>query len=329
MKAQEIASLLDLDDLAPLLDGVRRILDDEISVANDALGQPGRRVVQGGGKRLRPILAIAAARAVGGEVDENVLRGGAALELVHVGSLVHDDIIDHAEVRRSVPTINSVEGPSHALLVGDFLLARAGYLASIISQDVATSLALAISELCVGQSLETASIGNPNRSIASYYDSINGKTAALLRAACRIGAQSGGGDARSVEALSEYGTNFGYAFQIVDDILDIVASTEELGKPSGHDILEGVFTLPVLLHLQGDDARRSQLVGATPEAVADYLVELRASSALDDAIAAAEDYAARARDSLTGLPPSAALDGLAQLPAWYVADSLRAYRPTV
>lgn len=326
MKVSDIASLLHLEELSTQLDGVGHILAQEIAVANDALGQPGQRVVNGGGKRLRPILAIAAAQAVGGPINDDVLRGGAALELVHVGSLVHDDIIDHAEVRRSVPTVNAVEGPSHALLVGDFLLARAGYLAAITSQEVATSLAVAISELCIGQSLETATVGDPYRSLESYYESINGKTAALIRAACRIGAQSGGADEAAVEALSEYGTNFGYAFQIIDDILDIVATSEELGKPSGHDMLEGVFTLPALLYFLEHEDLREKFAVELPTSVDDLLVDLRTSDALTTAIATAEDYADRAREALAVIAVNPTLEGLADLPAWYVEDQLRAFR---
>lgn len=329
MNVSQLAQTLGLTGLDADLVRVSELLRTEIALGNAELADPGRRVIDGGGKRLRPILVMAAATAVGGSVDDDVVRGATALELVHVGSLVHDDIIDHADTRRSVPTINSVEGPAHALLVGDFLLARAGYLASLISQDVATSLAIAISELCVGQSLETSSIGDPQRSIDSYLASINGKTASLIRAACRIGAQAARADASVVAALAEFGTNFGHAFQIVDDILDVVATSEALGKPAGHDTLEGVFNLPVLLHFAQEGGPQPGFDHRDADVVSSLLDDVRSSGALDSAIELAVDYAARAADAVSSLPSNATLDGLAGLPRWYVDDQLAPYRPVV
>jgi len=320
----DLTDQLHLPQLPERLVEVERLLADVARRGNPALREPSLRVIQGGGKRLRPVLTLAAAHAAGGDLHDGAIAAAASLELVHVGSLVHDDIIDHAELRRGVPTVNSVEGVPHALLVGDYLLALAGSLAASVNQAVAASLATAITELCIGQSLETASVGNASRSVDEYLASIDGKTAALVRASCRIGAQAVDAPAGTVEALAAFGTRFGLAFQIVDDVLDVVADTAELGKPAGHDLLEGVFTLPTIITLQEQPELKAALDGqvATPALVDEVLEAMRACDAIARARAMAEELAEDAAAELAGLPPSPQRDGLAALARWYVDAAL-------
>jgi len=326
MTPADLAVLLGLPDLGAGLAAVEEALDRAIIVERAEIETPARRVVLGGGKRLRPALAIACAAAATGGGDElgldpKVIAGAAAVELVQAGSLVHDDIMDGAGERRGVPTINAVEGPNQALLVGDFLLARAGQLAAGVSQQAAAFLAAAIADLCVGQSAEASTIYDPDRTIRAYEASIEGKTAALFRSACQIGAASAGAPDHAVAAVGEYGTAFGMAFQVIDDVLDIVSTAEALGKPVGNDIREGVYSLPVLLALDGPDgqALRSRLGSApTEEDVAHALTLVRSSAGIAAALDAARDHNDRAVAALAALPEGPVVTGLARLPDAYL-----------
>jgi geranylgeranyl pyrophosphate synthase len=324
MDVDDLAGLLSLPNLARDLESIEERLDASIQHGNPELVDPSLRVIHGGGKRLRPVLTLAAAVAGGGVIDDNVLQGAAALELVHVGSLVHDDIIDNAATRRGVTTINAKEGSEHAILVGDFLLSAAGRICAAISQEAAATLADAISSLCIGQSLETSTINDPSRSLDSYYRSIDGKTAALVRASCRLGAQAARVEATTTDALGEFGTAFGMAFQIVDDILDLTSTSAKLGKPAGNDLREGVYTLPLLLLFGRDETWRDSLPAAAQDegTLAALVEQTRESGVIDDAAQIAYDHVSRAEDALGALPSSEQREGLIKLPRWYVDQTL-------
>lgn len=335
MDPVELAALLGLPELPAGLEAVEVELDRAVVVTRDEIEQPARRVVLGGGKRLRPALALGCAAAATGRdgdavVDPDVVLGATAVELVQAGSLVHDDIMDEAGERRGVPTINAKEGPSQALLVGDFLLARAGQLAATVNQDVAGLLAAAIADLCIGQSAEVATLFDVDRSVSAYEDSIRGKTAALFRAACEIGAAAAEVPDGAVAALATYGTAFGMAFQVVDDVLDLVSTAEALGKPVGNDIREGVYSLPVLLALQGPDgAALGARLGHRPDEdeVAHALALVRGSDGVAAALERAREFNAEAVAALSELPPGPARDGLAALPDAYLDWVLDAKAP--
>lgn len=326
MNPADLEALLGLPDLGAGLTAVEESLGRAIVVDRDEIEAPARRVVLGGGKRLRPALALASAAAASGRAtgivdDPRVIAGATAVELVQAGSLVHDDIMDEADERRGVPTINAVEGPNQALLIGDFLLARAGQLAAGVSQEVAGFLATAIADLCIGQSAEVATTFDPDRTISAYESSIAGKTAALFRSACEIGAASAHADDEAVKAVGTYGTEFGMAFQIIDDVLDLVSTSEALGKPVGNDIREGVYSLPVLLALSGPDgsALRSRL-GSVPteDDVAHALTLVRSSPGVQASLDAAREHNDRAVDALSRLPDGPVVEGLGRLPGAYL-----------
>ena len=171
---------------------------------------------------------------------------GVACELVHLGSLYHDDVIDEADTRRSVETVNAKWGNLQAILAGDFLLARASEIAASLGVEVAGLLARTIGRLCEGEIEQLRHAFDVRRPETSYFSSIDGKTAFLYATAARIGGIVAGHDRDTIDVLTEWGRNYGIVFQIVDDILDIVDTTESLGKPAGHDMLDGVYTLPVL-----------------------------------------------------------------------------------
>lgn len=323
MDVTTLAGSLDLPGLVGELQRLEIALLDATSEANPSLVEPATRVVAGGGKRLRPILSMAAAAVAGGDVTELVIMAGVAVELVHVGSLVHDDIIDHAQTRRGVPTINAVEGVNVAILVGDFLLSRAGKESARISQQAALILADTIIELCVGQSLETARLGDVARTEEEMLAAISGKTAALLRASCALGAHAAGLPPEQVATLGEFGFNFGLAFQLLDDVLDLTSTPEKLGKPVGNDVREGNITLPVILALAdpecGPELAKLLANGPDEDAVQAALAVVRGSGAVEATAARAAEFGRRAIAALENLPDSAVTEGLRRLPGDYAA----------
>src|SRR5688500_17976200 len=196
------------------------------------LSEVAGHLVSAGGKRIRPALTAAAALAGGSTVSDDVVQGGISVELVHIGSLYHDDVMDEADSRRGVQSVNSRWGNLRAILAGDFLLAKASEIAASLGTEVAGLLAATIGVLCEGEVVELDDAYDVARTEASYLRAIEGKTASLLSTACRIGGIVGGLDRPDIERLTSFGLAYGMAFQIVDDVLDVVASDEQLGKPA-------------------------------------------------------------------------------------------------
>lgn len=280
-----------------------------VAAEDDFLTEVASHLINAGGKRVRPGFAMAAAAALdpsGAPAPIEVIRGGCAVELVHIGSLYHDDVMDDATTRRSVKSVNAEWGNLRAILAGDYLLGRASELAADLGTEVAGLLATTITQLCEGQILELESAYDPNRTVERYERSITGKTASLLATACRIGALVGEVPRPVVESLTEFGLAYGMAFQVVDDILDIVATDEQLGKPAGNDLIEGIYTLPVI-HALADDAVATDL---RPLLTRDITLDqrdrarelIRASSGVRTALDVAQGWADKAAGTLTDLP---------------------------
>ena len=194
-----------------------------------------------------------------------MVRGGVAVELVHLGSLYHDDVMDEAETRRGIEAVNHRWGNLTAILAGDFLLAKASELAASLGTEVAELLAATIGRLCEGQVRELQLIYDVTRNEEQYLQAISGKTAELYATSCRIGGIVGGAERDVINRLTEFGHAYGMAFQVVDDILDLVATDEELGKPSGNDIREGVYTLPVIRMIESGHPVKDLLGGPLDE----------------------------------------------------------------
>jgi heptaprenyl diphosphate synthase len=273
-------------------------------------------LIHAGGKRIRPGFAIAsAATAFTGDqaAAHDVIRGGAAVELVHLGSLYHDDVIDDATSRHFVASVNELWGNHRAILAGDFLLARASEIGASLGVEVAGLLGATISRLVEGQILELQHLYDPARTVDAYWQSIDGKTAALLATACRIGGIVGELPRDHVDAVTDFGRRYGTAFQVVDDVLDLVSSDDDMGKPTGHDIGEGVYTLPVLLALagpSGDELRSMLRPGMDQDACASAASAVRSSGAVEEAVAEAHRLATGAIEVLDLLPPSPGVTGL-------------------
>ncbi|HEX6418650.1 MAG TPA: polyprenyl synthetase family protein [Acidimicrobiales bacterium] len=308
--------LLDVPGMAALRERVESRLLAAVESRDRAMAEMASHLVRAGGKRLRPVLA-ALASTVGAPsvaVGDDAVTGGVACELVHVGSLHHDDVIDEAPTRHGVDSVNARWGNLRAILSGDFLLARASELAASLGTEVATLLAATIGRLCEGEVSELVCAYRVDRSVADYATAIDGKTAALYSTACRIGGLVAGLPRDRVDALGDFGRHYGMAFQIVDDVLDVVATEAQLGKPAGHDMAEGVYTLPVLRALDGD--RGGELRGLLggpldPDARARALAVVREGDGVPAALAEARAYVDRAVADLEPLPPSPAGEALA------------------
>jgi heptaprenyl diphosphate synthase len=199
-----------------------------------------------GGKRIRPALALASASLGGTPASADTIQGGIAVELVHLASLYHDDVMDEALIRRQVPSVNARWGNLVAIVAGDFLLARSAEIAASLGAEIGGLLAATLARLCQGQIAETRSSFQIGRTEADYLRSISDKTSSLMATACRIGSMTAHLPNREIEALTAFGECFGVVFQIRDDVRDVLASEQELGKVPGQDLAEGIYTLPVL-----------------------------------------------------------------------------------
>lgn len=310
-------------DLERVEDG----LLESVRSGEDFLTEIASHLISAGGKRVRPGFCIAASATTtdaDGPADEPVITGAVAVELVHLGSLYHDDVMDEAETRRTVPSVNHRWGNMRAILAGDFLLARASELAASLGVEVAALLAGTIGRLCEGQLLELQHAYDTSRTEDSYLRSIDGKTASLLASACRIGGIVTQAADDHIEALSAFGRAYGMAFQMVDDVLDLVAVQADLGKPTGHDLQEGIYTLPVIHTLAGPDGRAlgELLSEEMDDPTHRKAIELvRSGEGITYTIDRARQMAARGLEALGSLPSSTGTTGLTAA-ADYLIDSV-------
>jgi heptaprenyl diphosphate synthase len=249
-----VVKLLGLPAIEEEMQRLEPLLMESVVTGDDFLDDVTTHLIAAGGKRLRPVLALATATSDSHAATREDLLGAAAVELVHLASLYHDDVMDEATIRRNVESVNSRFGNLVAIVAGDFLLARSAEIAAGLGTETAALLASTLGELCRGQVAEVRSAFQIGRTRDDYTNAVAGKTAALMATSCRIGALTGGLPRQQVEAFTMFGRYFGMTFQVRDDILDIVGSEAELGKPAGQDLAEGIYTLPVLLALADPDA---------------------------------------------------------------------------
>ena len=247
------------------MEGVERRLR-EVTIADTAfLTDIAQHLLSAGGKRYRPLLAQVAAE-LGANAGPEPIEAGVSVELVHLGSLYHDDVIDEADSRRGQTSVNTNWDNTVAILAGDFLLARASEVAAPLGEEAVALIARTYATLCEGQVKELVWADDLDHGPEGYHEVIGGKTASLIRTSARLGAMTGGADDDTVDAISEWAWEMGMVFQITDDVLDLIASEQFLGKPAGSDIGEGTFTLPVLMAADGPDGDeiRSLLGGRRP-----------------------------------------------------------------
>ncbi|HEY1223508.1 MAG TPA: polyprenyl synthetase family protein [Acidimicrobiales bacterium] len=251
--------LLALDLVESDLQRLELLLAESVIVGDDYLDSVTTHLIYAGGKRLRPMLAIAAATGGAREASREDLLGGVALELLHLASLYHDDVMDEAEIRRNVDSVNAHYGNLIAIVAGDYLMARSATIAADLGVEMASLLARTLAWLTRGQVSEVRTAFSVHRTEADYYEAIEGKTASLLSSSCRVGAITAQHGADEADALAEFGRCFGMIYQLRDDILDVTATENQLGKPAGQDLAEGVYNLPTLFALRdpvvGDELR--------------------------------------------------------------------------
>lgn len=209
------------------------------------------RTLTSSGKRWRPKIIITIAYYSGKRIDEDVINSAIAVELIHLASLVHDDIIDGAKLRHGEPTINAKEGTDYAILAGDDMIAKGCLTASHVNNQAGILLAETVSYLCDGQAIELNSRYDVSRTKESLLQSIKGKTASLFVATCKLGGLVAELNEKETKALSEFAENFGIAYQLVDDVNDFAEIGKVPSKSVGNDIAEGNYTLPIILSLKG------------------------------------------------------------------------------
>ena len=318
-----VVELLGLPALEDQLKRLEPLLVESVVTGDGFLDEVTTHLLAAGGKRLRPVLALATATSGATEASREDLLGAVAVELVHLASLYHDDVMDEATVRRNVESVNARFGNLVAIVAGDFLLARSAEIAASLGTEIAGLLAATLGELCQGQVAEVHAAFRVSRTQDEYRRAIAGKTASLMATSCRIGALTGGLPRDQVDAFTQFGRSFGMTFQVRDDILDVIGTEAELGKPAGQDLAEGIYTLPVLLALADPEAgpELSPLLGqplGQPERDKARSI-VAASGAIGDSVAVARRYAERAAAAGSGPSPRLTA-GLASLAHSMVDD---------
>lgn len=308
LSRDEVGAALEL--VAEDLERVERLIEEASRASTGFLTDAATHLTKAGGKRLRPALLLLASR-LGSGPNRSVYLIAAAVELTHMATLYHDDVIDDADLRRGVPSANEKWGNTVAILSGDYLFARASVLAAEVGGEIPRLLSRSIAEVIQGQVRELEASFDTRRTQEHYLATIKGKTASLLEATTRVGAVLGDCESGVVDALAEFGLSFGFAFQIADDLLDLAATREDLGKPPGTDLRDGVYTLPVILALSSNGSLASRLA-PNPD-VKEVLEDVTSTGAFGKALAMAEEYGERAMAALARAPAGPARDALERL----------------
>ena len=302
---------------------VEQVIADGIAEADGCVIEEALHLFQAGGKRFRPMFTVLSGR-IGGTPSDQVITAAAAMELTHLATLYHDDVMDEADTRRGAPSANARWGNSIAILAGDYLFAKAsGYGADLGPRAVGV-IATCFGELVTGQMLELKGAGDADP-VQHYLDTIWGKTGSLIATCGLLGALHGGATEETAQRMYRIGSAIGMAFQISDDIIDISSVAQDSGKTPGTDLREGVFTLPVLYALRDSgpeaDRLREILVGpVTEDALVDEAIELLGRSAgMKEAQATLARYADEARTELAELPESEPRSSLESLVTFTVA----------
>lgn len=274
------------------------------------INQLGHYIISGGGKRIRPLIAVLAANAVGYKGQEHITCA-AFVEFIHTATLLHDDVVDESDMRRGCETANARFGNAASVLVGDFIYTRAfQMMASLCSLDVLQVMSDATNVIVEGEVQQLMNVNNPETTEANYMQVIYSKTARLFEAASQCSAIVSGADQATVIAMRDYGRYLGTAFQLVDDILDYSANAEQLGKNIGDDLAEGKPTLPLLHAMRSGNLQQAALIreaieqGGKREALDEILAIMAEHKSLDYTMERAKQEAQKAVDALAILPES-------------------------
>ncbi|GIG54883.1 polyprenyl synthetase family protein [Demequina activiva] len=306
--------------LTPRLALVEERLRDAVAQSDRLAHATSRHLVDAGGKRLRPMLTLLTAQ-LGDGARPEVVEAGVVVELTHLATLYHDDVMDSAPTRRGAPAAHEVWGNSVAILTGDLLFARASRVVAGLGPEAVRIQAQTFERLCLGQLHETVGPDEDADAVAHYLQVLADKTGSLIATSARFGAMFAGCMPSVVQQVTEYGEYAGVAFQLADDVIDVRSDAETTGKTPGTDLREAVPTMPVLLLRQRvagpdatDDDRRllADIDGdlSADEVLADVVARLSRHAVVDETAALAQAWARRAKDAVAGLPEGEVRDAL-------------------
>lgn len=310
--------------IAADLDQSARILRDELHSEQPFVRELCEHIEQFRGKQLRPALVLLTGQACGGVRHEHRVLA-AVVEMVHLATLVHDDVLDEADIRRRAATVSRRWGNESAVLLGDFLFSHAFRLCSSLDDQFASQLiGRTAVALCTGELMQISNCENYALTEAEYFEIIRSKTAALIGACCLLGAKYAGADERSVRRMNEFGVALGTAFQITDDLLDLIGDEAEVGKSLGRDVDKGKLTLPLIHHLrtcrpQRRGAALALLCSEDPQRLRRISELLADTDSIEYARQTADGHVREALDILSELPPSDARDSLTAMAEFIVA----------
>ncbi|MGI6226562.1 MAG: polyprenyl synthetase family protein [Peptococcales bacterium] len=292
------------------LENVEKFLTEYVNFSHSELRNSSQHILKAGGKRIRPAFVLLSGKVFNPKGTTDLIPFAAAVELIHMASLVHDDVIDKADLRRGQPTIRVLQGNKFSLHCGDYLLAHAIKLIKPDkNKEIANLLAKISVEMCQGEIQQLLTVFNTNQTIKDYFYRIKRKTALLIAASCKIGAIATNAPIEGVNALYRYGYNLGMAFQIKDDVLDIAGNSDIIGKPAGSDLAQGIITLPTIyaLNCSGKDSSRLRdLINNRFVTKEEQLVEaidiVRKSNGLEKSLDISQKFIAKAKNQLSFLP---------------------------
>lgn len=295
---------------------VEAYIEATLAAKDPLLVEISTHLLRAGGKRLRPALVLLAAKAYHYDLPQ-LLPVATAVELIHMATLVHDDVVDHSQLRRGRPTVNARWSDGFSVLAGDYLFAKSfSILAQTGNNELVRIMSDVVYEMSTGEIQQLASIFDLGQTEADYYERIRRKTGVFIEESCRLGAVAVGAPLAVVEALARYGHGLGMGFQVIDDILDFTATASKLGKPIGSDLRAGLLTLPLLHALQtSPKAETLRSIVATRE-ITDARAEetvaiIREAGSLEYSYKTAERFIQDAKAALAELPDTAARTNLA------------------
>jgi heptaprenyl diphosphate synthase component 2 len=307
---------------------VDRTFQERATSGLDILNSAAAHVLSSPGKRLRTALTLLSGKMIDYRL-EKLLPLSVAFEMVHLSTLIHDDVVDKASTRRGIPTVNARYGDHIAVLLGDYFFAKtAGLIADVEDFRIDRLFSETVESVCEGSIIELMTARRLDLSVDAYLERISRKTACLMAACCKGGATVGAGSDAQIALLHQYGLSLGMAFQIVDDILDYTGSAAITGKPIGNDLSQGLVTLPLIFALQADGNGQAEFIGHllerpedSPAEVAEVARWVTGGPGVDKAFDLARHYAARARATLSEFSASPTRDVLEELVDFVVERS--------
>jgi len=304
-------------DMRSDLDLIEKELEIAVNSSSDLLNEASLHLLQAGGKRIRPVFVLLAAKFGSYQIDQ-IMNVAVPLELIHMASLVHDDVIDDSEMRRGQLTVKAQWNNRVAMYTGDFIFARAlEYITNIKNPQAHRILSYTMVEICVGEIIQIEDKSKLDQRLQDYFRRIKRKTALLIASSCQLGAVVSGADEKTVFHLKRFGHYVGMSFQIIDDILDFTSTDKELGKPAGSDLIQGNITLPILFLKDSPEFRPAlehAISGNMTEIERVALVKrIRESDAIAKSKAISNRYLKKALIELDALPSSPAKKSLREI----------------